>query len=141
MNIIKNFLFLFESGIVGIIATAIYLFVSHLLDKIISVYYSNIICLLLGSVIDFLGALLIFTGNLKEINSRTISLFILGSIIGIIISHIIFVLVYDYIKKRTDKKQLIFKKNITVYCRIISSSITFLIFAFPFRRFIIFSKY
>ena len=109
------------------------------LGKRFGLVTANLIGLSLCGILDFIGALYIFTKQFKS-NFKILFLFVISLIIGAWLCQIIFKELNKYLKYKQPKYYKLFIKYVTVV-RSAIATLVFIFFSFPFRRFIIFSEY
>ena len=125
-NDIREF---FESSASGFIGTGIHLFISFILDFYIDINLSTVIGNIIGGTIDLILNTFVFKATMTL---EIIGKFIVQSICGMIAILIIFNFIIHFIKKKHIYTN--------TFVRLLASSITFVLVAYPMRKLWVFKK-
>lgn len=133
-NIKLGFLSIIAGGITSIIAIGI----SALLDKIMKSTISNLIGVLIAMCFNFIWQHFIFVGKMKSISTLFLIKYLLADVIILGSAQLLFILTQKYKDTIVDKFPDEFKDYYNSIMRLIISSVIWVIFSFPLRRYWVF---
>lgn len=128
------------SSIIGGIIVAIYLSISHVLDRYMSINTSNMIGLMIDFVLNLVAQQYVFYGALK-FHKKLLYRFLIGNTASMACSQLIFIYggkYYDKLFEKYKYKHLIDPKYKLALWRYLSNVIMFFLVTFPLRKYYIF---
>lgn len=127
------------SVLLSFVSSGSYLLASYELDKIMDANTSNMIGVIIDSILIFILQQNLFIGHLHDYKKFIIR-FIIGISINIAISQLVFVGVHEYIKKYHKKfYDDGWDKNL-IWIRMAIAVVTYIFISFPLRKYYIFKK-
>ena len=133
-NIKLGFLSIIAGGITSIIAIGI----SALLDKVMKSTISNLIGVLIAMCFNFIWQHFIFVGKMKSISTLFLIKYLLADVIILGSAQLLFILTQKYKDTIIDKFPDEYKEYYNSIMRLIISSVIWVIFSFPLRRYWVF---
>jgi putative flippase GtrA len=133
-NIKLGFLSIIAGGITSLIAIGI----SALLDKVMKSTISNFIGVLIAMCFNFIWQHFIFVGKMKSISTLFLIKYLLADVIILGSAQLLFILTQKYKDTIIDKFPDEYKEYYNSIMRLIISSVIWVIFSFPLRRYWVF---
>jgi putative flippase GtrA len=133
-NIKLGLLSIMAGGITSMIAIGI----SALLDKLMKSTISNLIGVLIAMCFNFIWQHFIFVGKMKAMSSLFLIKYLMSDVIILGSAQILFILALKYKDTIIDKFPDEYKKYYNSIMRLLISSVIWVIFSFPLRRYWVF---
>uniref|UniRef100_A0A6C0C0J6 GtrA-like protein domain-containing protein n=1 Tax=viral metagenome TaxID=1070528 RepID=A0A6C0C0J6_9ZZZZ len=126
------------SAIVGGVLVIIYLSITDILDKYMSLNMSNIVGLIIDYVLNFVAQQYVFYGKV-HLHKKVVNRFMIGNTLSMGFTQAMFVYGRKHYNKLIEKTNIKLSDSVKISSwRYISNALMFLIVTFPLRKYYIF---